>query len=613
MAVTVADLVARISLDTNGIDRGAQNLDARLGRVSNGLKETGRYTRVLASQLAGELSPALGNVVQSATAATAVAGGLSLKMGLVVTAVVAAAAAMGQLVRASNDAIKAQAQFNLALRGGDIGGLRGQLQERLQILEEYRISQQGIIGRFIDWLRTHSEGLSFFGFKPFHDLFGQNVAQDEAARLQGGIAKLLPAEIQSTLAKTQLAEIGDRRADLSAGLGRAERQFDLEDFDTFIIGMKDLLAVERQLEQVLAQNNAELKKRAAIGRNAKPEELAGIDKDLALQLSGIQSRFSAGQVDLGERAIAGRTAISIGRRERSNPVFDIGEPGAADPEFIKAQIEAAQKPLSDLQLRLQGVEREAKLMGNEFDRVPAELEAVKRAILDFNPAVANASQRLKELNDRFEQLRTTQRFQEAAAAGFAGLREGLHSAVDGLITGLGRLDQAFAQIGRSIAASLIHNVVDQGIKVVQEALNDFIRQVAEKGLARALLGIVGKSAAGAATSGLGPTGGVGVEEGLQHGGVVTGGQMRLVGEGGPEAVIPLRDGRVPVMLSGGSGGVIVNVITPPGHNAEVTDGRGPNGETVKNVVIRAIRQSVATGEFDGIMATYGGRRQGATR
>jgi len=89
--------------------------------------------------------------------------------------------------------------------------------------------------------------------------------------------------------------------------------------------------------------------------------------------------------------------------------------------------------------------------------------------------------------------------------------------------------------------------------------------------------------------------------------------MRVIGEAGPEAVIPLRGGKVPVMLSGAAGGVIVNVLTPPGNTAEVTDGRGPNGETVKNVIIRAIRQSVASGEFDTIMATYGARRTGLSR
>src|SRR3989442_12735414 len=84
----------------------------------------------------------------------------------------------------------------------------------------------------------------------------------------------------------------------------------------------------------------------------------------------------------------------------------------------------------------------------------------------------------------------------------------------------------------------------------------------------------------------GQAGGIGtsdiVRARAQHGGVFSRPTVTLLGEAGPEAVIPLKGGNVPVRMLGAGAGVIVNIFPPSGTTVEQRDSTGPNGETVKN-------------------------------
>ena len=91
----------------------------------------------------------------------------------------------------------------------------------------------------------------------------------------------------------------------------------------------------------------------------------------------------------------------------------------------------------------------------------------------------------------------------------------------------------------------------------------------------------------------------------------------LMGEAGPEAVIPLRrgpDGNLGVAAGGATGGgtqVIINNQT--GGSVETNERQDPNGMKVIEVMIKkVVRDGIGRGEFDKTFGTtFGLRRQGA--
>ncbi len=99
---------------------------------------------------------------------------------------------------------------------------------------------------------------------------------------------------------------------------------------------------------------------------------------------------------------------------------------------------------------------------------------------------------------------------------------------------------------------------------------------------------------------------------------MAGGRMGVMGEAGPEAIMPLkrgRDGRLGVAASGGhstsAAPVTVNVHNAPGHTASVQESQGPNGERELTIMIEAVTaRSIARNGAVGksIQGMYGARR-----
>lgn len=91
------------------------------------------------------------------------------------------------------------------------------------------------------------------------------------------------------------------------------------------------------------------------------------------------------------------------------------------------------------------------------------------------------------------------------------------------------------------------------------------------------------------------------------------GRTGVMGEAGPEAILPLKrgsDGSLGVTSSGS--GVVVNIINQSGAQVQQTESEGPNGERVINVLVaRAVKDGIARGEFDTAFRTaYGVTRKG---
>jgi tape measure domain-containing protein len=91
------------------------------------------------------------------------------------------------------------------------------------------------------------------------------------------------------------------------------------------------------------------------------------------------------------------------------------------------------------------------------------------------------------------------------------------------------------------------------------------------------------------------------------------GGVGLMGEAGPEAILPLSrgpNGKLGVQSSGA--GVTVNVINASGQPAEQRERRGPNGERQIEILVgNAIRKKIANGDLDDVMSSsFGVQRKG---
>ncbi len=90
----------------------------------------------------------------------------------------------------------------------------------------------------------------------------------------------------------------------------------------------------------------------------------------------------------------------------------------------------------------------------------------------------------------------------------------------------------------------------------------------------------------------------------------------LMGESGPEAVMPLRrgpDGKLGVSAATSGGGTQVNVYNQNGGQVETKQRSSPDGGKVIDIYIKkAVAEGISSGQFDKAMgSTYGLRRQGA--
>lgn len=147
----------------------------------------------------------------------------------------------------------------------------------------------------------------------------------------------------------------------------------------------------------------------------------------------------------------------------------------------------------------------------------------------------------------------------SAATGMSrSVSTSLRSAFEGVVFDGKRLSEALAGIGKSLSGS----VVNQAMKPVQDAIGSALG-----GGVQSLLGAVMPFAKGGVF-------GAGRVAAFARGGVVDGpthfpmrGGVGLMGEAGPEAIVPLArgsDGRLGIRGGGGSGAVTVtmNISTP---------------------------------------------------
>jgi hypothetical protein len=301
-------------------------------------------------------------------------------------------------------------------------------------------------------------------------------------------------------------------------------------------------------------------------RNAYKEELADIE-------AKAKANFDAGMRELALAEEVNKLAADFHRKRYEEEQKDI-------EAKVKANYDAAQREI-DLQKEINAAVAKYQLATSE--NLDKELE-----------------QRVKPVRDVFDSL-----------------DRALSGTVMGVLQGTQTIGQAFERMGVSIATSLGEKAIKQGLDALEKAITDFLKSEAFttfiEWIAK-LGGIIGGAFAGGGTgAGAGAiTGGsatqtinIDFDQGMAAGGIVQSPTIRLLGEAGPEAVIPLN--RLDSELA--TGGVQVNIINQA-PAVEVTQQRRTTatGTEVHDIVIRELRRMVGTGEMEGVMAPYALRR-----
>lgn len=250
---------------------------------------------------------------------------------------------------------------------------------------------------------------------------------------------------------------------------------------------------------------------------------------------------------------------------------------------------------------------EAKVKANE-DAAKQELALqgeVNAAVAKYQLAVSENLD--KELEKRVQPIRDI----------FDSLDRAISGSVQGVLEGTQTIGQAFQRMGQSIATSIGEKAIKEGLDLLEKAIVDFVKSdefnrfiKAIADLAISLGGaIFGGFGGGAAPAPPAPTATQNIiidvgAPGMATGGIVQSPSIHLIGEAGPEAVVPLDR-----LDTFGGSSVQVNVYNQaPG--VEVTQQRRTTatGTEVHDLVIRELRRMVGNGEMEGVMAPYALRR-----
>jgi len=206
--------------------------------------------------------------------------------------------------------------------------------------------------------------------------------------------------------------------------------------------------------------------------------------------------------------------------------------------------------------------------------------------------------------------------------------EGLFNVVDNAASGfrnvfVSTFEEAF-KTGKFNAQNFFNGltgmIAKAGAEMVYEiSVKPFVMAAAnwlKSGISSWAGSLFGTPAAPAAMGGAFTEGGV---RAFAMGGVVgsptlfafaNGGRLGLMGEAGPEAIMPLKrgpDGRLGVGGYGGGGGdvtVVVNDQRGKGEQVGVEQGTGPDGQRIISIMVRdEVKRAIRSGEMDRDMAT----------
>ena len=313
-------------------------------------------------------------------------------------------------------------------------------------------------------------------------------------------------------------------------------------------------AYKRAKEMVALQTSLMQGPGAGVVRPEQGTGLPGIDLDGTGGAGGASARqdLTAGQLEARRALRAATEAEAIIRLEYESKVLDIMERQLLPLEKIDAleqAKEARDKRLEQLQQRrAQALEKErlelqkamdaaAKGMKDSFDAMYLSTAAVAEGEEAKGP-FAFIVKGAQELADEIKNIGSAA--QEVAKVGLKGLGDALTELV---VNGTLNFREFAASLLRDMARIIMQTIVVKSLMQAIGALGPTVSPMPNMTGAEMFKG---------------PRYDLGFVPAMAKGGITQG--LSIAGEAGPEAVVPLPDGRsIPVTMQGGAGNVVVNV------------------------------------------------------
>lgn len=387
--------------------------------------------------------------------------------------------------------------------------------------------------------------------------------------------------------------------------------------------------------------------REARSTQVAPEELLGgnlgVNEATANELRKLQADYKAAAISASEYAVA----VANIYRATQNPTKEFAEyaKNIGDTAFKIKQLEEATKRYDETQQRLargdlsttKTIEEKTKAMDKELDAIVKQFEALEklsqsrtkeadalRASMDPMSAHTQSLEKARVLyNDNklsAEEYAKAIDFANRKLANSDPLIRGVGQALSNTMTDMAFSGKSLGDVFNDLALDIAK--VAYQVMVVQPLIESLKASMAGAGLVFNPTAPTYGPPVTAMPNANGNAFSGGNVIPFAKGGVVSspmlfpmaGSQTGLMGEAGPEAIMPLKrgkDGKLGVAAGGNS--TQVNVYNSNGGQVQTTERQDPNGNKVIDIYIKkAVADAFARGEFDKTMgSTYGLRRQGA--
>ncbi len=280
-----------------------------------------------------------------------------------------------------------------------------------------------------------------------------------------------------------------------------------------------------------------------------------------------------------------------------------------------------QEPLRQLDIGLLRVKGDIGILGPEFNATAARIRLTEEAMRQLVVLGEEGTVAFGLLRIELERLREVQTIRELVSDVFGALNRAVSTSITGIIQGTTTLSQAFDKMGQSIVLSLTEVIIKRGFLQLENAffqmLEDMAQTAQRSGLWGAIIGAIGSlvTGVGGASSGGGAEQLSGPPAG-QRGAIVTRPTLALIGEAGPEALVPLDQTPGASPLSAMGGGVDIFILDQRATgDIEHKETTGSDGRRKAEIIIRdAVRKQLSVGEYDQLFGQlFGLSRQGAAR
>jgi len=411
-----------------------------------------------------------------------------------------------------------------------------------------------------------------------------------------------------------VTEVANKMAELDAAtrarIARAEE-------DAILLAQEKLDAAERKKAAEKAAQEAEAKRKSDTQLLDGMRTAARPDEDLLAQLSDV----NAAMANLGTAMPQDVLDFFVGNKieglrmttQQLQEMRDVAI--ALGPQFQQAFDKAIGKTAAKEQgERWQKITTEAAKYNDMIQQLPDSMKAVKQVGAVAFKAIEVASLGAKaSMGDWLGLIMTV-------VDAFGILGEKGAEEVSGIEKAFAELGDALDAWGDQFTDMLVEFARTGKLAfkdLVDTILSDILRVTIQLTITEPIINAIkGMFADGGAF-----TGGV---QYMAKGDVIgaptmfgmAGGKLGMMGEKGPEAVMPLErtsDGRLGVIAQDGGGSMQqVNIFPAPGQpQPKVERERGPHGEEVLNIVFGAVRTLADSGRLDGVNnRNYGTVRPG---